>query len=219
MNNLSIFKSRYSCRFYKNKPVNKDLLTEVFTNAIQAPSWCNSQPWEVFVASGETLNKLRFRYLEGLENKISMHSDIPVPQKWPNHMQERMHKFHVERESVFNTNGDTKNYNYENIKNNINFFNAPVVAFLCIDSSLSEWSLLDLGQLSQSILLATKACGLDSAPTYSSVVYPQFIRDVLKIPNELKIVIGIEIGYGDDESIENKYKSSRVPLDEVVHFK
>ncbi|MFL6558072.1 MAG: hypothetical protein ACJ8MO_18390, partial [Bacillus sp. (in: firmicutes)] len=60
---------------------------------------------------------------------------------------------------------------------------------------------------------------LDSAPAASSVSYPHHIRKVLDIPDNQKIIVGIMIGYSDAEHPYNQYNSSRVPIEEVVHFR
>jgi nitroreductase len=88
-----------------------------------------------------------------------------------------------------------------------------------MESILSEWSIFDLGSLSQSIMLAAQGLGVDSAPAVNLVVYPDIIRDELKIPDELSILFGIAIGYGDSVSPQNTYRTPRRPLDEFAHFK
>ena len=44
------------------------------------------------------------------------------------------------------------------------------------------------------------------------------IRKEIEIPDELSIVIGIALGYKDDESPQNTFRSMRRPLDEVVRL-
>lgn len=50
---------RRSVRGFLPKPVPRDVLQEVLTLAQRAPSNCNVQPWRVYLASGETLGRLR----------------------------------------------------------------------------------------------------------------------------------------------------------------
>lgn len=107
----------------------------------------------------------------------------------------------------------------ENRKNNYRFFDAPIVVSLCLDDSLTEWSLLDLGLFAENLMLAAKAYGLDSAPAAGSVSYPHHIRKILSIPDNQKIIVGIMIGYADENHSYNQVRSSRVPLEEVIHFK
>lgn len=103
-------------------------------------------------------------------------------------------------------------------KLNFKLFGAPIVIYLCMHETLSEWSMFDLGSLSQSIMLAAQEYGIDSAPAVNLVAYSKIIRKAIEIPDELRIVIGIALGYKDNDSPQNTFISSRRPLDEVVHL-
>ena len=50
---------RRSVRGFLPKPVPRELLEEVLSLAQRAPSNCNVQPWRVYIASGDTLARLR----------------------------------------------------------------------------------------------------------------------------------------------------------------
>jgi nitroreductase len=97
-------------------------------------------------------------------------------------------------------------------------FNAPVVVYICMDKILSEWSLYDIGAYSQSFMLAALEQGLSTIPAITLTLYPDILRRELKIPDNLKITIGIAVGYADKENYINKFVSSRNPLDETVRF-
>ena len=40
----------------------------------------------------------------------------------------------------------------------------------------------------------------------------------MPIPVEKKILVAISIGYPDEEAIVNRFRSSREPLEKVVHW-
>jgi hypothetical protein len=48
------------------------------------------------------------------------------------------------------------------------------------------------------------------------VVYPDVIRRLMNIPSSKKIVIGVSIGYPEEDEIINRYVSDRLALDEMV---
>lgn len=51
--------TRVSIRKYQDRPVKKELITEIIRAGMQAPSAANQQPWEFFVVTDrETLQKL-----------------------------------------------------------------------------------------------------------------------------------------------------------------
>jgi len=102
---------------------------------------------------------------------------------------------------------------------NYHFFHAPVVAYICMDKTLTPWSIFDLGLFSQSLMLAATHFGLDSAPAVTLAAHPDLIRKELKIPEDLSIIIGIALGYADAEHPQNKFRSPRRAVKEAVTFK
>ena len=62
MNTIDALNSRYCCRAFKPEQVSKQKVEEILEAAIHAPSWANTQPWEIYVASGEPLERLRKAY-------------------------------------------------------------------------------------------------------------------------------------------------------------
>jgi len=214
-----VFFERHAIRKYLDKPVSKEILEKVLTDATRAPSWANSQPWEIYVAAGEKLEALRVAYLKSFQNHEPHTQDLPTPKAWPEYIDNRLKKSFAESFKSMGIVRDDEAARYRNWKNNYEFFGAPIGVFLCLDTSLSDWSLFDLGMFANSLMLAAKAHGLDTAPAASSVSYPHHIRKILDIPDNQKIIVGIMVGYADVEHPYNQYISSRVPLEEVVHFR
>ena len=60
-------RQRRSVRGYLATPVPEATLQAVFELAQWAPSNCNVQPWQVYVASGATRDQLRQRFLDNVE--------------------------------------------------------------------------------------------------------------------------------------------------------
>ena len=53
---------RHSIRQFTNKPVEKKMITKIVELAQRAPSWLNSQPWQVYCAMGDTLQAIKNAY-------------------------------------------------------------------------------------------------------------------------------------------------------------
>lgn len=204
MNVIDALNSRYCCRAFKPEHVSEQRVQKILEAAIRAPSWNNSQPWEIYIASGEPLERLRKAYLTNLEKGVPLNPDLAFPQSWPPAMQKRMGEPKVDEDML------TANYR---------FFNAPVVIYLCMDRTLTPWSVFDLGSLAQSIMLAAKGDGLDTAPALMLVSFPDLIRAELGIPDSHSIIIGIALGFGDSKKHANEFRSPRCPLSEVMHVK
>ena len=101
---------------------------------------------------------------------------------------------------------------------NFRFFDAPVVVYVCMDRSLSPYSMLDLGAVSQSIMLAAQEYGLAFAPAVMLAAYPELIHKALGIPDDKAIVLGIALGYAETGSIHNQYRSGRRPVEEMAEL-
>jgi len=218
MNVLEALQERHCTRAYKPKAVDRETILKVLEAANNAPSWANTQPWEFYVAAGEPLVRLRERYLENLEKGISPNPDIPVPQSWPEEHKKRIFALGAERFAAMGIERENKEGRNEIYKNNFRFFDAPVVIIACLDQGLSPWSLFDMGLVSQSLMLAAQHYGLNTIPAILFAGYPEIICQELQIPDYLNIAIGIALGYGDPDNIQNKYLTTRRPIEEFVNL-
>ena len=69
----AVVKARHSVRDFLPTPVPEDVLRAVLADAQQAPSNCNTQPWEVHVVSGASRDALSAALVEANEqNGFSM---------------------------------------------------------------------------------------------------------------------------------------------------
>lgn len=213
MNVSEALQTRRSCRAFNPDPVDRDTLLAILSIVLRTPSWANSQPWEIFVAGGEVLKEINQAYLENHRNNVPACPDIPRPVNWPSAVNER-------RKELFSgislaAGEAAKQFGELNQK----FFNAPAVIYLCMDKSLTTWSVFDLGALSQSIMLAAAERGLATIPAVTLIHYPEILHSKLDIPDNFSIVFGIAIGYEDKQHPINKFISTRRPVSDVVTIK
>jgi nitroreductase len=211
--------SRFTCRAFNQDPIKKETIIKVMEEAIRSPSWANTQPWEIFIAGGEVLEKIRRGYMENFANDEPSNPDIPMVENWPEPHKERIKELGIKRYQHLGIRRDDEVARNASWRLNFKFFDAPSVIYLCMDESLSKWSMFDMGAISQSIMLAARGHGLDTAPAVNLVVYPKIIRKELGIPDDLSIVFGIAIGYKDSKSTQNNFRSPRRPLEEVLRLK
>ncbi|MCL2336935.1 MAG: nitroreductase [Firmicutes bacterium] len=212
MNVREALYARHSTRKFLSTPVEKEKLTAVLEAASRTPSWANTQPWEVFVATGNTLDRIRAGYQNKYAEKVPVAPETPRPTKWSDAAQKRQQLLHP---GIVRDCGEAaKQFGALNQA----MFHAPAVIYIAMDRVLSEWSLYDIGAYAQSIMLAAVEQGLATIPAITLMFYPDVLRRELKIPDHLKLTIGIAIGYADNEHGVNKFISERSPLEEVVHF-
>jgi nitroreductase len=230
MNVTDALTTRRTIRAFTSDRIDRDLLAKVLGPALHAPSWANTQPWEIFVAAGEPLERLRKAYAENLKNCVPRSPDITMPKEWPDACRTRMEALKAERTELLErecrvmepspSGGEGRGEGLPDLMQmNYRLFNAPAVVYLCMDRCLTPWSLFDLGAMSHGIMLAAEEHGVGSAVAVTLAAHPDLIRKELGIPDNLAIVIGIALGYPDPGHPQNKFKSSRRKLEEAVKFK
>ncbi|MGE5172853.1 MAG: nitroreductase family protein, partial [Betaproteobacteria bacterium] len=92
--------TRRTIRAFKPGRIDRNLLIKILEPAIHAPSWANTQPWEIFVAAGEPLERLRKAYAGNLKNCVPRNPDIAMPKEWPDACRTRMETLKAERSEV-----------------------------------------------------------------------------------------------------------------------
>lgn len=219
MNITDALTTRRTTRAFRPDRIDRDLLVTILEPALHAPSWANTQPWEVFVAVGDPLERLRAAYGENLRKGAARNPDIGLPGDWPEECRERMDALKAERTAVLSRECKDPATILDLMQMNYRFFNAPAVVYLCMDRCLTPWSLFDLGALSHGIMLSAGEHGIGSAVAVTLAAHPDLIRKELGIPDSLVIVIGIALGYADPDHPQNKFRSTRRSAEEAVRFK
>jgi nitroreductase len=204
--------ARRSFRAFLPKPVEKEKLTAILEAAQRTPSWANSQPWEIFVASGAALEKIREGFAKKRDAGAKSQPETEFPREWPEAAQRRTRQ--LGPDMARDCGEAVKDFG----KQNQIFFGAPVVVYLCMDRALGHWALYDIGAYSQSLLLAAIDEGIGGIQAAQVVIYPEPIREALKIPGNLQITIGIALGYVDKDHGINNFVSARDPLEQVVRW-
>lgn len=221
MDNATIFadivNSRRSVRGFLPKPVDQETLKTVFNLAHKAPSNCNTQPWEVYVVSGDKLEALRKALPEALmQGEYSM--DFPFDGKYEGVYQDRQYDAANQLYSALGIDRKDKEKRGEAFMDNYRFFGAPHVAFVFLPEPFGIRESGDLGMFAQTLMLALTAHGLASCPQTALSFNPHVVREHLGIADNNKLLFGISFGYEDTENPANQCRVSRSPLDETVHF-
>jgi nitroreductase len=210
--------SRSTIRAFRPDPVSREALMKVLEPALRAPSWANTQPWEVFAAGGGPLERIRSSYADMLRNGVPRNPDIAMPKEWPEECRVRMETLKAERAVVLEQACPDPDTRADLMQMNYRLFDAPAVLYLCMDRCLTPWSLFDLGSLSQSIMLSAQEQGLGSAVAVTLAAHPDIVRRELGIPGHLAVVIGIALGHPDPDSPQNRFRSPRRTAAEVVRW-
>jgi nitroreductase len=209
---------RYSCRAYRPDPVPRPIIDRILTAAQRTASWCNSQPWQVVIASGEAREKFRkLIYAEAASGAGDDH-DFTPPREYLGVYLERRRESGFQ---LYNTlgiaRGDKAAYGRQAMEN-YNFFGAPHVAVIHTDEALGIYGAIDCGAYVGNFLLAAQALGLGTIPQAALARHSGLIRRHFGLGDDRRVVCGISFGFPDRDHKINSYRTSRASIPDAVTF-
>jgi nitroreductase len=208
---------RHSIRGFLPDEIDRTVLDEIVQTALLAPSWHNSQPCKIFVLSGKTKEAVSKKMIEDANNGVPISPDIPIPghHEWPPEIAQRMRDHTITRMKYAGIERHEKDKRWEFQLKMYRFLDAPHVIFLGLDQ-IRNWSLLDVGFAMQNIMIAANAAGLGTCPQATAAFYPDRVREVLQLNNDLKIIVGLAIGYPDVNDMLNQYHADKVLPEKTI---
>lgn len=213
----AVVSSRRSLRAYLPQPVDQRTLETVFSVAQHAPSNCNTQPWLVHVASGDTIRRLRDEMPERfMSGEFNM--DFPYDGTYTDVYKERQYASAQALYDSVNIERSDKVARHEQFMRNFTFFDAPHVAFLFLPEPFGLREAADLGMYAQTLMLAMTAHGLGSCPQTALSFQADFVREQLGIDASNKLVFGMSFGYPDPDAPANSCQTDRAALSDCVTF-
>jgi nitroreductase len=215
---LEGIKTRQSFRAFKPSPVSKEVMNKILEAVSNSPSYTNTQPWEVVVASGKKKEELAAKLLELAKAKAPAHRDLPGPKAWPPAMEARSREHGARRLSTLGVARDDEQGRDKLRLMNYEFYGAPCAVFLFMDGSLGDWSVFDMGLFTQTLMLAAHAFGVESCMQASVTDYAPEIKKILGVDGSKKLVIGLSMGYPDEKAKLNTYRSLKQKPDEFVKW-
>lgn len=215
MDVFNAMKERKSARAFLKKPVKRADVETVLMAAGTAPSAINLQPWEFVVVYGDEKDRLTRRLKKAhAEKKISCGpgTSKPLPQRYT----ERSRGALKLMEPKIQQTGLPFNRFIE--EGSCSFYGAPIAIIVTIDKTFPHLRYLDIGLSVSYLLLAAHARGLATCPIGLIVAYADVIAEALNIPSDKEIVLGIAMGYADDTSPANDFKTGRAALTEILSW-
>ncbi|MDF7683256.1 nitroreductase [Lactobacillus sp. ESL0679] len=211
------FKDVYSgervTRKFSNRKVSEKMLARVINKAQQSPSLLNSQPWRVYMVTGDALSNLRKDFEQNIKDGIKPHEDFAtiLSLNWDAYPSQSLATMGASQPYFFNNKSEL----FTNA--NDTMFNAQDVAFLTIPKASPAWSVFDLGIFAQSIMLLALDEGLSIMPAHSMVSYPELVRKYAQISEDELVGMAIGIGYKDNSAEVNdpKYYPPRLPFEKI----
>lgn len=210
--------ARRSVRGFEERPVPREVLERIFGTAQRAPSWCNIQPWRVWLTTGRATERLVGALGEAARSGTPPRPEFPFPAEYPEPYGAHRRACGVALYGAMGVERHDMQGRWEAWMRNFEAFGAPHVAIVGIDRRFGAYAALDVGCWLQTVLLLATREGLSACPQASLATFPEAVRSVLPIPDGIAILFGIALGWEDPSVPANGCRTERSALAENVTF-
>lgn len=212
-----LMRDRFSCRSFLPRPVAPETIDKMLGMAQRAPSWCNSQPWEVHLTSGAATERFRSGLYSYAMSGAPMEPDLAFPTAYQGVYRDRQRECGWQLyESVGVTRGDRLASSRQAMEN-FRLYGAPHVLLLTSERELGTYGAVDCGIYAGVMLLAAQSLGLAAIAQGAIAGCAPFVRTFFELPENRVILLGMSLGYADEGHPANGFRTKRAALDRVVH--
>jgi nitroreductase len=222
----ALVRARRSVRDFLPDPVPPELIDAVLADANQAPSWSNTQPYRVAVASGALRDRLaaelcaRFDAATAAQNRGALgklglllrkgapDGDFRTNFDYPRDLQPRRRATGFGLYGVLGIARGDRAARDRQLRRNFEFFGAPTVMFLFVHAGLHEFAVLDAGIFLQTLMLSAHARGLATCAEGALATWAGAVREAFAVPECYKLICGVAIGYASPHPV-NRYDPGR----------
>src|SRR5947199_589495 len=204
-----LLNERYSVRAFRPEPVPHETIEYVLATAQRTASWCNSQPWQVLIASGEAKERFRKAIYGAAASSAKDDHDFTPPREYLGVYLERRRESGFQ---LYNTLGIARGDKWAYAKQaqeNYNFFGAPHVAIIHTDEPLGVYGAVDCGAYVGNFMLAAQALGLGTIPQAALARHSGLIRRHFQLGDDRRANCGISFGFPDNAHLVNSFLTSR----------
>jgi nitroreductase len=226
--------SRRSVRDFLPTPIAPALLEAVLADANASPSWSNTQPYRLAIASGALRDRLQDELTTrfdqgmaaqrgGLLGKLRLlatrgalpDGDFTTNFEYPQDLQPRRRATGHGLYEVLRIGRQDQAAREAQMRRNFEFFGAPTAIFVFVHSGLREFAVLDAGIFVQSLMLSAHARGLGSCAQGALATWAGPVREAFDIPKPYKLICGVSLGYASEHAV-NRFNPGRCDASELL---
>jgi nitroreductase len=224
--------SRRSTRDFLSTPVPQEILEQILKDSLTAPSWSNTRPFKVAVASGEVRDRISTEFLsrwgvlskimrKGILNKLRIifsryglpTSNRSIAKPYPADLKPRAERVGREMYEFFGVARGDRPARDQQWAKNYSFFGAPVELFIYVHKSLHIYAASDAGLMMQNLILSAHAHGLGTCAQGAVAIWDDVVRKEFDVPKGYRLLCGISLGYPSESSI-NDFRANRLEVEE-----
>ena len=226
--------SRRSTRDFLPTPVPQHIIDQILTDALTAPSWSNTRPFKIAVATGDVRDRISSEFLsrwsvlskimrKGLKNKLRLiysryglpTSNRTIVKPYVAELKPRSQRVGKELYELFGVKRGDRDARDKQWGKNYSFFGAPVEMFIYIHKSLHVYAASDAGLMMENLMLSAHGHGLGTCAQGAVNIWDDVVRKEFDIPKDYRLLCGMAIGYPNDSPV-NSFKAHRIGVDEVL---
>lgn len=219
--------ARHSCRAFRTEPVPQSVIERILAMAQRSASWCNSQPWQAVVTSGDATERVRkalFAHAEAdqmVSERVALaQPDFPFPahDAYRGIYQQRRREVGWQLyRSVGIAHGD-RAASLQQALQNFALFGAPHMLLITSERDLGVYGALDCGLYLSNFMLAAQSLGVATVAQAALATYAPLMRELLDIPENRVVVVGASFGYADTCHPANSFRAHRAEVGDAVRF-
>ena len=226
--------SRRSTRDFLPKPIPQEVLDAVLQDALTSPSWSNTRPFKIAIASGESKDRISAEFLKrwdylskqlnrGLIGKLTLlitryglpTSNRLISKPYSKDLQPRAIRLGSDLYGHYGIKREDRTARDNWWAANYRFFGAPTELFIYIHKSLGIFSASDAGLMMENLILSAHAHGLGTCPQGAAAIWDDVVRKEFDVPKNYRLLCGVAIGY-PSESHANDFGAHRIGPEEIV---
>lgn len=218
--------ARYSVRDFRPDPVPTEIVEEILEDTRQAPSWSNTRPFMLALATGERADRLRAAYIaefdvtlpvqhkkRGAMVRLALSGKAPDGdyRTWAPHPADLLPHSQAVGSQLYAHMGiarDDRKARDAAVRRNCEAFGAPVIGFVLVHKGLMPFAALDAGIMLQTLFLSAKAHGVDSCPLGVLATWRRPFDAEFEAPADYRLITGFALGYASDASV-NDFRAER----------
>ena len=211
---------RRSIRGYKPDPVPVPLIKEIITLAMRAPSSMNTQPYHLYIITGEPLARIRAGNTERTLAGVPDSREFRRGTAFAGPHRERQIGVAKQLFSAMGIARDDKDMRQDWVLRGFRQFDAPVCVVVTYDKDLdgSDDTPFDCGAVATALVNAAWSRGLGAVINSQGIMQSPVVRECANIPDDQVIMKSIALGWPDDDFPANAVVSERRSVEEAAVF-
>ena len=214
----SVLSDRFSCRAFTPDPVPRAQIEKIVATARKVPSWCNAQPWQVIVTSGEATDRFRTGLYETAMT-TAPEPDMPWPEGYPDVYGDRRRACGFQLYDAVGIEKGDRAASARQMMENYRLFGAPHVAIVTSPAVLGPYGAMDTGGFVTAFCLAAQALGIATIPQAAIAAQAPFVRSHFDISDDRRILCAISFGHADVSHPVNGFRTDRADVEDIVEWK